>query len=640
MLFDPSFEICALCFLVVMALYYFRRNNLFDLSSTLYALFLMVAMANLCFDIISAYTISYASSIPLWINMTVSPLYFASQLTLTVLFVAYTMALVGYLTYDNRLKIILLFTPALLAVIFLLLSPLHHYMIYFDAAMNYTKGPWYNMIYVFCFFYMFCGLFFIFRFRKRVMKIQFYTIIAYVLITTAAVVIQYFHSQYLLSGAAVTLAILMMYLTFQNPDTYSDNLTGLYTQQALTLSLEKHIGNRRDYGLIIIDINNLKFVNSAFGRRGGDELLVQIATFLSTNYGFHNCFRTKGDRFIVITTKAEDQLSDAIKQRFEESWHISGSETVISVSICKIPVSQYASNSKDVIAITESALLLLKTMGKGTYLNIDRQTADILYRRMSVETALQTAVQHKSFNIHFQPICSLATNKVVGAEALVRLYDTKLGNIPPDEFITVAEQLSIIKEIGDIVIENTCRFVAETRLWEREIDAVHINLSSLQCLEYKLGEYIMDTFERFGVPANLFSFELTESAAIASEGQLLNTMNELIPYGVRFAMDDYGSGYSNSSTIISFPFSAIKLDKAMLWDSNSNTKALVIYENTVKMIKQMNLTVIAEGIETAEQAKMLKKIGVDHIQGFYFSKPLPPDKFLAFLESKNSQMLA
>ncbi|MDO4541057.1 MAG: EAL domain-containing protein, partial [Syntrophomonadaceae bacterium] len=289
------------------------------------------------------------------------------------------------------------------------------------------------------------------------------------------------------------------------------------------------------------------------------------------------------------------------------------------------------------LAIMESATMMLKTMDKGAYLDIDRQTADTLYRRLSVESALQYAIRHRTLNVYYQPICSVQTGKIVGAEALVRLYDTRLGNIPPEEFIIVAEQMGMIKEVGEVVIEITSKFVADNRLWERNVGMMHINLSTLQCMEYKLSEHILATFEHYGVPADMFSFEITESAAIASEAQLLNTMNELIPHGVKFAMDDYGSGYSNSSTIIRFPFHAIKIDKSMLWGSTGSEKARVIYCNTVNMIRQMNLQVISEGVETSEQAELLKRLGVDYVQGFYFSRPLPSEKFLQYLAEQNSE---
>ncbi|MDO4541056.1 MAG: diguanylate cyclase, partial [Syntrophomonadaceae bacterium] len=396
MLFNPYFEICSLGFLIVLFLYFFRRDNMLDTSSTLYAVFIVVAIFNLSFDIISAFTLTYAAQVPAWINMVVNPLYLATQIVLCAIFMLYTMALVNYLTHENRKNILLLLLPAALSALFILLSPMHNYIIYIDDAFNYVHGPLYNFIYLVAFFYIFSGLFFVSRYRRRVIRLQYNTILAYVIMTVAAVAFQYFYPQYLVSGMAVTIAIMMMFLTFQNPENFTDNLTGLYAAPAFPLTLDKLINNRKEYGLIVIDINNLKFVNTIYGIQGGDELLAQIGAFMMSSFGANNAFRIKGDRFVGIYTPNSKVNGEAVRKRFEESWNLSGSEAVISVSICQIPMSQYASNRDDVLAIMESATMMLKTMDKGANLDIDLQTADTLYRRLSVDTALQYAIRHST----------------------------------------------------------------------------------------------------------------------------------------------------------------------------------------------------------------------------------------------------
>ncbi len=635
MLFNIDYDVAAIILLLIIAIFYFYKSNLLNLNSKIFGVFLIVAILDVLLDIISVYTISYASSIPLWINLVVNILYFLLQFSLIFMFMIYCMALVGFFNRDNSKKILALSAPALLPLDLVFSSPFNNSIFYFDEQMNYQHGPLYNALYLFIAYFIFVGMFFVIYYRKRLRKMQFAIIVSYIVVFFIMMGIQYHFPTYLVTGASASLFLLTMYLTLQNPDSYLDIMTGLFGRKAFLLTVTALLKGKSEFDLVLIDLNNLKFVNNVFGIKSGDSLIIQIASFLEQLCSHKYVFRINGDQFAVLVMKDASNIIQMIQKRLNQGFFAGDAEILLAFRICKMPISKYASTPEEILTLVESTFVLLKKKGGNVCLELDPKTVDVIHRDFAVESALRNAIANKTLEVYFQPIISCDTGLPYSAEALLRLNDPELGFIPPDEFIIIAEQKGLINTVGEIVIEKSCAFLSQNRLWEWGIQLVHINLSTVQCMDIHLTEQILSTIEKFNLPDGILNFEITETAAIASQNQLLSTMNELLDNHISFSMDDYGSGFSNNKNLTVFPFDAIKLDKEMLWSCEENPKAYVLYQNVVNMIRQMSMKVIAEGVETEEQANMVKSIGVNYIQGYYYSKPLPPNDFLSYLRRFN-----
>ena len=211
------------------------------------------------------------------------------------------------------------------------------------------------------------------------------------------------------------------------------------------------------------------------------------------------------------------------------------------------------------------------------------------------------------------------------------MIDKELGFVSPDEFIPLAEANGLITEIGELSFRSVCRFLKSGKPQQYGLKYIEVNLSVLQCAQEKLGSQLIGIMEEFGIAPEQINFEITETAGLANYDMLLRNMNRLISWGVTFSMDDYGTGFSTANYLISLPMEIVKIDKSILWPAMESEEAFIILRHTVEMLRSLNKKIVVEGVETAEMVKLLSDIGCDYLQGYYYSKPVPPDDFVMFL---------
>ena len=216
------------------------------------------------------------------------------------------------------------------------------------------------------------------------------------------------------------------------------------------------------------------------------------------------------------------------------------------------------------------------------------------------------------------------------------MHDKTLGNLYPDEFIPIAEQSGLIDDIDEFVLEEVCKFLQTGVPQKNGIDNINVNLSVLQCMRPGFVESINRIVNRYGIDKKLINYEITESIAASDYDTLSHVIRKLRNEGFLFSMDDYGTGFSNVSNIFSLNFDVIKIDKSLLWDSEKSELGMVILESTIRMIQQMHKKILVEGVETEAQIELLKKLNVDYLQGFYFSKPIPKSQFIEHITEQHA----
>ena len=248
---------------------------------------------------------------------------------------------------------------------------------------------------------------------------------------------------------------------------------------------------------------------------------------------------------------------------------------------------------------------------------------------------LRSALEEDRIEVFYQPIYSTKLNRFVSAEALVRIRDQEGAIIPPDKFIPIAERNGIISQIGQCVFDKTCAFIRKNQLKERYgIEYVEVNLSVRQCEDITLADTYIQIMKKYRLDPSCISLEITESASIKVRDNLLKNMRQLMDYGVRFALDDFGNGESNLNYIVDMPVSIVKFDRDMTQSYFSSYKAKFVMEAAMHMIQDMKLEIVSEGVETREQAEAIGALGIEYIQGYYFSRPLPGEEFLEFVAGK------
>ena len=244
-------------------------------------------------------------------------------------------------------------------------------------------------------------------------------------------------------------------------------------------------------------------------------------------------------------------------------------------------------------------------------------------------------VYEKEFKIYYQPIVSAKTNRIISAEALIRLNDRVLGFVSPEEFIPISENNGKILEISEFVIDSVFKFIKETDLKTIGIEFIEMNLSMMQCMDRRLPEKLEFYMDKYDIDPKMINLEITETATNFDEERLKEQLTEVKKLGFSFSLDDYGTGYSNLVQVLEYPVDIIKIDKSIIWSAFHIKDNFVTLKNLISMFHDVRRKIVAEGVESDEQKETLIELGCDYLQGYYYSKPVPEEKFVKFVSHFN-----
>lgn len=423
---------------------------------------------------------------------------------------------------------------------------------------------------------------------------------------------------------------------------HNDFLTGLYNRMKCEVDLRKVIRRTEKAGLkgavLFIDLDDFKHINDGLGHQYGDILLQQIAAGLTGIPGLRgHCYRMGGDEFIIIIgPELYDELGKMvayIKTLFNKPWYLMETEyfCIMSMGIAVFP-----DNSVDVHEITRMADVAMyeaKRSGKNGYAYYSSEVENSTAKRLDIENNMRQAVSTgiDEFVVFYQPVVNVNTQMCTSCEALVRWDSKALGFMGPGEFIPLAEYLGLITSIGDYVLEEACR---RCKLWNDNGHPdfyINVNLSVVQLLQKNVVENIKRILDKTGVNPKNIVLEITESFAINDMQRVMDIITGLKKLGPRIALDDFGTGYSSLNYIKQLPLDIIKVDKTFIDDIIEDDYAQAFVKLIVDLSKTIGTKIVVEGVEHKEQFELLKSLGVDYIQGYYFGKPVPANIF----EEKN-----
>lgn len=274
---------------------------------------------------------------------------------------------------------------------------------------------------------------------------------------------------------------------------------------------------------------------------------------------------------------------------------------------------------------------LVSQSGETQVIQNDRKTMDSFHYNKQVEQFLHRAIEEDLFEVYYQPVYSLHRQRYVTLEALSRLRHPELGWISPDIFIRLAEKNHLITQITELQLRRVCRFLRENPALRASIANVKINLSPLDLIHSESGSHLVRILGEYGLPCSCFQFEITETVATEYSASLTRVAESLQAAGIGLCLDDFGSGYANLNTVMQLPFSVIKLDRSLLFHICTDKNAALFYQSIVSAFCRLGYRIVAEGVETQEEMELLRSWNVDMIQGYYFSRPLPPDDLLRLL---------
>lgn len=424
---------------------------------------------------------------------------------------------------------------------------------------------------------------------------------------------------------------------------HHDPLTDLPNRNLLADRLEQAIRRAERRGSLVavlfIDLDRFKNVNDTLGHALGDELLQQVAQRLQLLLRQQDTIaRLGGDEFVILIEELErpavaEMIAAKVIDVLSSPFTIQSHELYLGASIGISLFPNDAADFSTLIKYADSAMYSAKEQGRNTYRFYTQELTDSAMERLAMESALRHALERGQFTLHYQPQINISDGRLIGAEALLRWNHPKLGMVPPDKFIPLAEECGLILSIGDWVLEQACR---QTAQWQKEypdFETIAINLSAVQIQQGDIVNRVAAVLDDSGLPAAALELEITESVLIQFPELAEVTLTGLREQGVVLAIDDFGTGYSSLTYLKRFPIQILKIDRSFIQDIPHDSNDTAITRAVIALGRSLQLKVIAEGIESAEQAAFLQAEGCEVGQGYYFSRPLPAQELLRLLKT-------
>lgn len=630
-------QCCGIAILMLLWIFYLRQKPLGLYSVRLFLITMGMTFFCVSMDIISIVAITHKEQLPGFVLAFICKTYIASLIWVGYLGLIYSCTDFAK-TKIERMKLNQVYAIVVaVGTVLIYVLPIYYFL---DGRIVYTYGPSCMATYFFALLFVLITLYQVTVKGKEMNPKRRGAVITWMLIWLVAAVIQFLNAKLLLVGFASVLGMVILFFELENPEANLDRETGAYNAHALGEYMKQLYDKQEIFSAIL-----LAFTDAGRPSEGDDDVqqgteLLEIVRYLNKIKDM-KVFKTL-ERELVLIFNDEEYMQKVflmLTERFDQPWDRKGKGKTVYIN----PYYVLLRDSSMIKSAEEIFQMLryFRVEGKKSEKHItilDEKKIEKLRELEAAENMILTAIEEDRIEVFYQPIYATKSQTFTSAEALVRIRDKDGSIVAPGRFIPVAEQTGLISRIGEMVFEKTCAFIADNQLRERYgIHYVEVNLSVKQCEKRKLADTYIEIMEKYHVDPACINLEITESASIQTRRIFLENVQKLIDYGVTFSLDDFGSGESNLNYIVEMPVSIVKFDRGMSQAYFADSKARFVMEAAMHMIHDMQLRIVSEGVETEEQMKTIIGLGIDYIQGYYFSKPLPGDEFLQFIALKEAE---
>lgn len=620
-----SFTVPSLLILVIIMGYYFLRPRVPIRLNRAFLAILVIDIGTVLFDFVTNRlneTWQFHSPVLLWVFYL---LFFTFYLTRIYMFFVFTISVL-----DARGAIrssLHIYTPVIYfpSVALVLSSPLTHWV--FRIREGFHTGPMYFIIYFCSFCYLLFSLLAIWRGRAKLTANEKIGLVALQLILVAGNIVRMIVPNFMVMNTFCLMAIMVIFLSFQNPDLFLSDRGYVYNLPAFRALLLEWYRRKRPSRLLSFVLQNYNEHREIFGGQQMDEALGLINRYLRESFPeYCNFYLRNGCYAIAGSDRMDvDALCTELEKRFSEPWKTETGDLLLNISFLRADTDLHGF---PVDRLINTLLISLDETGQNPQDETERRLSDSMQaisEKLDVRRCLEKALDQNSLEVFLQPIVDSDTGNRIAAEALVRLRDDDGKIIRPDLFITLAERDGYIIRLGEQVLGKVCEFIRDHDLEAMGLQWINVNLSPNQFMSREVPERFQQILKEYGVSPQKIHLELTEQSMI-DFALMQEQIRRLHEAGFEFALDDYGSGYSNLTRVRQYPFSNIKIDMEVVRNYFRDRDPLL--PALMQAFKKMSFSITAEGIETEEMAEALRKIGCDYFQGYFFSRPLPMQEFL------------
>ena len=614
----------------VLLLYFHEKRTVVNTRMRLYSSCLWLSMLSIVLNAVCVILIDHSDRVPYWLNMLLNSSYF--MLTVLVCSLICTYMFIKMLEHVYDKKCLRRAFRGLTAVNVIYLAALLYnvksgIIFYFDQTGLYHRGRWNSlgygamaveivMLYL-CFF----------KNRPSVNQSIVKIIATLPPIILLLGVFQVTYPQLLMNGTAMAIADLILFISFQSREFKLDHLTTAGNRESFYENISLRMAGGQQFQIILLALRKFDIVNKNYGHKKGDEFLYTIATQLRRLIRGAEIFRFGNVEFALIVPykSAEDsaQNYEAVKNRCREGWTVEDVHTHIRTAFMYMDYLGQHCTPSQLMDYIEFGISKSKEMP-----NHDVHFTETVRKEYEEEKKIleimQMSVEQRRFRVWYQPV-SHVEGGFYSAEALLRLDDYDGNPVPPSKFIPIAEESGMIDDLSWIVLEEVCELLEKNP--QSRIRSISINLSMQQFADIGLEKRILDCLERHHLTAARLKIEVTERVLLHDMAYMKNVMYNMNRAGIGFYLDDFGTGYSNLASVLEFPFENVKLDRSLLIGFPGNPDSEMLVKTLIELFHSMGESVVVEGIEDEAQAELLKVLGADRIQGYYYSKPLPEEIF-------------
>lgn len=551
----------------------------------------------------------------------------------------YVLMLIGATEGVKTWKKIMVYLPYFFTTIIIFTNPLTTFVFNIDSNLIYHRETGLSILYLVAFLHLVFGSIFSYRHIKKMEKTIVGALFFFVIIYMLSAILQTLFPKYLIQSFFTAINELIIIMVLQNRNEVIDGTTQLYNQNSFYSKLKNTVDSNISTSVSLIMIEDTESLNYTLGYSYLTKIIRDVAKFIKKDLKTKDCFYIREGCFAVLCINPTEsrcaEIRNKLIDRFKENWIINQLTIKLSVKTTNFIIPDQIESYLYIYEYVNNFIALPVKKDVDKQIGVTEISFDTHFREQKVRKAVTLALEKKSFEVYYQPIYSVREQRFASAEALVRLNDPELGFVPPDEFIPITERDGTITKLGMEIFEMVCSTFNNYKLNEKGIKFIEINLSVVQCMEKNIKEQLLTLMKSYNINPMQICLEITETVSVNAPEIVRKLFMELDKLGVTFALDDYGSGYANINYILELPFNYVKLDKRLVWDYFEDDVGKITLESNIAMMKSLGIEMIAEGVETKEQVDALIKLGVNYLQGYYFSRPIPSEDFNKFIMDNN-----
>lgn len=634
--YNLDFLYVALVFSLLLFAHFKSQPSPGSVNDRIFSFFFAMGVIDILFDIITTQLIMWQNPALRWVTMVCLTLFYLMQVVVPSSFLCYVLSL----RQDNNLRLRNIVQYVALPVgimTFLILVNFFTGIIFtIDTQAHYVEGPLFYSLYAYALACSVVGAVWSLIHITSLSFRRFIVVWEFILICAICVMIQAVRHETLTTGLGICLGLTVLYLFINDPSNRIDRLTGAWDKQSLNQWLQDQMNYGHRLHLIAVELYYLKNINRRYGDQLGDRILTDVAKRLRRLSGTY-LFRLGSGRFFLVVNdhNTYTNLCDKLLKMFQDGFVV-GEETIACPAVlCGIPDAQMLKDPSDLLAYERHLCKRANPDGKTILIADDDHTRQTFRYEQEIERYLHIAIAEDRFELYFQPVWSMEKNCYISLEALSRLYHPDLGMVPPDIFIEIAERNGLMVHISQLQIHRLCRFVQEHQKDLKGIHNIKFNLSPTELTQEGHCAQLVEIMRQYHFNTDFIQFEITETAATSSCESLISNIEALREAGIHLCLDDFGAGYANLNTVLKMPFSVIKMDRSLLSGICEDPQIATFYMNIVKVLQKLDYMVVAEGVKNRGELELIKAWGVRLVQGFYFSRPLPPAEILEVLSQQN-----